>query len=153
MENRGGYAYGIWFLLTSRDYIPFDLQHKLHVTLISNIECRRKAQKLYTRLLKENLDFPQVLHSSDFETQKFLGEPMSAVGWKIDIQHWDSLKVLVKELLPQGNVPDIPHVSLQYYRSKDFSMCDYYLKDVSFSTSLVLVDMNDPDPANWKTIH
>lgn len=155
MENNGGYAYGIWLLLTPQTFVPFKVNHKLHITLMSNIDCKRTAQNLYFRLVNENKIFskiPDVIDSSSFETMKFLGYPSSALGWKVPFKNWDYLSSEMSKLYPKGNVPDIPHVSLQYYRSQDFTFVDWYHKDLKFSLDLVLVDMNDSNPQNWKII-
>lgn len=153
MENRGGYAYGIWILLTPREHVPFVMRHRFHITLISCIGCRRRAQKLYSRVLKENIEFPSVVFSHDFETKKYFGEISSAIGWKADIPQWDSIRSRLRAMCDYGDIPEEPHISLQYYRTPEFTFSDHYFKGGSFSTSLALVDMNDPDPANWRVIH
>lgn len=155
MENRGGYGYGIWLLLTPQTFVPFRVRHKLHITLMSNIDCKRRAQNLFYKILTENTmisELPRVVYSSSFETMKFLGSPFSAIGWKVPFENWGRIKTDLSNMYPKGNVPDIPHVSLQYYRSQDFTFVDWYHKDLRFSLNLVLVDMNDSNPQNWKII-
>jgi hypothetical protein len=154
MENRDGYAYGIWLLLTPTVHVPFRINHMFHITLISGILCRRQAQNLFFRLLQEKLDFPRKINSSNFETMKFFGEPSCALGWKADIPQWDSLTSQIRTMFPGiGNVPDIPHISLQYFRNSEFTFSDHFYKNLTFSVDIVLVDMNDSHPCNWKTIH
>lgn len=155
MENNGGYSYGIWLLLTPLTFVPFRMNHKLHITLISNITCKRTAQNIFLKILTENKitsDLPNIIQSNSFKTIKIVGTPLSAICWKIPFHHWNRIKEKINQLYPKGNVPEIPHVSLQYYRSQDFNFADWYYKDLSFSLDLVLVDMNDPDPQNWKII-
>jgi|SaaInlV_120m_DNA_3_1039746.scaffolds.fasta_scaffold25131_1 hypothetical protein len=154
MENRGGYAYGIWLLLTPNEYVPFCMQHRFHITLISGISCKRRAQKLFSRILKEDLQLPGVVFAKGLETKRYVGDISSAIGWKADIPEWESVRSALSTMCPEtGDVPLEPHISLRYYRAPDFTFSDHYFKELSFSASLVLVDMNDPDPGNWRVIH
>ena len=152
MENRGGYAYGIWLKLTPLDFIPFNVNHPLHITLMSNIGCKRTASKIFSLLLKEkeNLGIPELIDSNNLITEKYIGSPLSAIAWTVNIPNWSELKECLNEIYPSGNIPDIPHISLKYYLSKEFEFCDYFCKNVKFKVDLVLADMNDSNPENWK---
>lgn len=155
MENNGGYSYGIWLLLTPQNFVPFRVNHKLHITLMSNIDCKRQAQNLFLKIIADDsitAKLPSIIDSNSFETMKFLGSPSSAIGWKIPFENWSHVSNKISMLYPKGNVPVIPHVSLQYYRSHDFTFVDWFHKDLKFSLNLVLVDMNDSNPQNWKVI-
>ena len=153
MENRGGYGYGIRILLTPKSHVPFDMYHKFHITLISNINCKRKAQNIFQKLLNINIidKLPRTLSEEhDYEIMKFEGHPYSALGWKVKIENWNEIKKIMSDSYNNGNIPVIPHISLQYYNSIDFEICDRFMKNIEFTTSLVLADMNDSNPSNWK---
>ena len=152
MENRGGYAYGIWLKLTSLDFIPFNIEHPLHITLMSNIGCKRMASKIFSSVLreKENLRIPEVIGSNNSITEKYIGSPLSAIAWTVNIESWNEISGYLNNIYQLGYIPDIPHISLKYYLSKDFEFCDYFYKDIKFTCDIVLADMNDPNPVNWK---
>ena len=127
MENRGGYAYGIWLKLTPLDFIPFNVNHPLHITLMSNIGCKRTASKIFSLVLKqkENLEIPKFIDSNSLISEKYIGSPLSAIAWTLSIENWSKLKEYLNEIYPLGNIPDVPHISLKYYLSKEFEFCDY----------------------------
>lgn len=154
MENRGGYGYGIWLLLTPNNYVPFKMFHKFHITLISNIYCKRKAQNLFSRILKDNLNLPKEIFSKDLETNSYISyDSYSAIGWDVNIYNWENISKKIKDMCSYGNIPEVPHISLQYFRTPDFTFSDHYFKDLHFSVNLALVDMNDSIPSNWCVIH
>ena len=152
MENRNGFAYGIWLLLESCDHIPFSISHKLHITLISNISCKRKASDIYLELLKSNVTFPSTLSIRNCPVTYFHGNPLSSIGWRVSINNWKTIKHHL-ESYSCGIVPSEPHVSLRYFPIKNTppTMLDANL-ECKFKCHLVLVDMNAPDPSQWNVV-
>lgn len=151
MENRGGYAYGIWILLTPTQHMPIRIKHKLHITLMSGITCRRKAVQIYSQILKENFDIPFLFDIKDSENMKIVGGPLNASGLKVNIHNWDCITKKLLSIYP-GNIPEIPHISIEYHFSKDINRFQIIDKNMTFITSVVLVDMNDSSPINWHVV-
>ena len=151
MENRNGYAYGIWLLLRPCAYIPFPIHHKLHLTLISNIPCKRTAVKIYLRILQSHLPLPTLINTSQFPIHQFNGSPLSSIGWKVHLHNWKHIKERL-EAFACGYVPEVPHISLVYGRGPiEVNSFGNHI-DLDFTCHLVLVDMNDELPSNWKIL-
>ena len=153
MENRGGYAYGIWILLSADKHIPFQLNHKLHITLVSNISCKRNANKLFSRIQAE-VEIPSSVDTNNALLEMYTGSPLCALAWTVDIPEWESIKHKLKEIsefINVKDVPDKPHISLLYSFNDSIQNPNFY-QNFNFKTSLALVDMNDANPNNWKVL-
>lgn len=153
MENRGGYAYGIWLLLTPNEFVPFHIEHQFHITLMSKINCKRKASDIFYKINNEFLEIlPKNINVRKAHISKFIGKPLCALGWKLNIDNWLEIQEKLKEIYPNADIPDEPHISLEYFRGSNFEVCDRYFRNLSFTTDIILVDMNDSNPKNWKKI-
>lgn len=151
MENRNGYGYGIWLLLTPLEHVTFHIEHKFHITLMSNIYCKRKATDLYLKISNDYKNsFPKTIELKNPTISKFIGEPLSANAWSVNIDNWNIIKNELNHIYPQGKVPEVPHISLEYFRGSNFETCDKYMKKLSFKVDLCFVDMNENLPKNWK---
>ena len=153
-----GYGFGVW-LLVEDDKVNFNISHPVHITIMCNMD-KNDAVKLYTDLLelcgKEYIVYCNNICNKFENTGYSEDEPFThCSGYYCDIEMFEIIKFYCKKRLKYdstlGSFSNNPHITYCYSNNPENIEYQNLKSNLYLKCKLVVADIRDSNPVNWKT--